>query len=101
MTPGQRLIKSAEQALEFAAGKADQANYRIHIPDEINVKRIREETKMSQAEFARHFGFSIRTLQEWEQGRSTPRGVSRNFLILLHRAPELVREALLQDGALD
>ncbi|HIE66204.1 MAG TPA: helix-turn-helix domain-containing protein [Nitrospira sp.] len=95
MTAGQRLIKSAKQALEFAEGKADLMNYRIHIPDDINVKKIRQSLNMSQSEFANQFGFSVRTLQEWEQGRSAPRGVAKNFLILLNRAPQLVRETLL------
>jgi putative transcriptional regulator len=50
---------------------------------------------MSQAEFADYFGFSVRTLQEWEQGRSAPRGVAKNFLILLQQEPELVRNVLI------
>lgn len=59
------------------------------------VKQIRRALGMSQVEFAAHFGFSVRTLQEWEQGRSAPRGVARNFLILLQREPDLVRQVLL------
>ena len=92
---GQRLIESAKQALAFAEGTADSGEYRVTIPDEINVKRIREALDMSQAEFAEHFGFSVRTLQDWEQGRRVPSGVAKNFLILLQRAPDMVRETLL------
>jgi putative transcriptional regulator len=91
---GKRLIESAQQALDFAKGNAAADNYRVHIPNEINVKKIREELGMSQSEFAEHFGFSVRTLQEWEQGRSEPRGVARNFLIVLRREPAMVRKAL-------
>jgi putative transcriptional regulator len=92
---GKRLIESAEQALDFAEGKADVSEYRIHIPGEIDVKSIRESLHMSQVEFADYFGFSVRTLQEWEQGRSAPRGVAKNFLILLQQEPELVRNVLI------
>lgn len=91
---GKRLIESAQQALDFAQGAADTDAYRIHIPAEIDVKEIRQHLHMSQSEFAEHFGFSVRTLQQWEQGRSAPQGVARNFLILLERAPELVRDIL-------
>jgi putative transcriptional regulator len=91
---GKRLIESAQQALDFVEGKADVSQYRVHIPDEIDVKQIRESLSMSQAQFAEYFGFSYRTLQEWEQGRSIPRGVARNFLILLQRDPETVRKIL-------
>ncbi|MFN2110028.1 MAG: DnaB-like helicase N-terminal domain-containing protein, partial [Anaerolineae bacterium] len=43
------------------------------------------------AQFAHEFGFSVRTLQEWEQGRSVPRGVSKHFLVVLQKEPEAVR----------
>lgn len=91
---GKRLIESAQQVLDFAEGTADSTEYRIHIPEEIDVKHIRENLQMSQSEFAEHFGFSVRTLQEWEQGRSVPRGVAKNFLILLQRDPNMVRTTL-------
>lgn len=91
---GKRLIESAQQALDFVEGKAEASDYRIHIPDNIDVKSIRESLHMSQVEFAEYFGFSVRTLQEWEQGRSVPRGVAKNFLILLQRDPDMVRNTL-------
>lgn len=91
---GKRLIESAEQALAFAEGREGPAGYRVHIPDGIDVRRIREQFHMSQAQFAQEFGFSVRTLQEWEQGRSVPRGVSKHFLVVLQKEPEAVRRAL-------
>jgi putative transcriptional regulator len=91
---GKRLIESAEQALAFAEGRAQPKAYRVHIPEEIDVRRIREQFHMSQAQFAKEFGFSVRTLQEWEQGRSVPRGVSKHFLLVLQREPEAVKRAL-------
>jgi len=91
---GKRLIESAEQALAFVEGLSAPENYRVHIPKEIDVRHIREKFHMSQAQFAREFGFSVRTLQEWEQGRSVPRGVSKHFLLVLQKEPEAVRRAL-------
>ncbi len=92
---GKRLIESAEQALAFAKGEADTEDYRVHIPEAIDVKHIRRKFHMSQARFAQHFGFSVRTLQEWEQGRSMPRGVAKHFLVVLNKEPEAVRRALM------
>lgn len=91
---GKRLIESAEQALAFAEGRATQEDYRVHIPKEIDVRHIREQFHMSQGQFAQEFGFSVRTLQEWEQGRSVPSGVSKHFLLVLQKEPEAVRRAL-------
>ena len=36
---------------------------------EKTVNGIRESTGMSQSQFAEHYGISVRTLQDWEQGR--------------------------------
>src|SRR4051794_25866041 len=91
---GKRLIESAEQALDFVEGQADASGYRVHIPEEIDVKQIRESMDMSQIEFAEQFGFSVHSLREWEQGRSVPQGVAKNFLILLQRDPDMVRNTL-------
>ena len=33
------------------------------------ISKIRESTGMSQSQFAEQFGISVRTLQDWEQGR--------------------------------
>lgn len=47
---------------------------------------------MSQAEFARATGVSVRTLQEWEQGRKQPSGAAQSLLKLVSRHPELLAE---------
>jgi len=38
----------------------------------MNIKEIRQLTDCSQSEFARQLGIPVRTLQQWEQGRSEP-----------------------------
>ena len=40
---GKRLIESAEEALAFAKNEAGPKKYRVHIPEEIDVKRIRNK----------------------------------------------------------
>ena len=45
---------------------------KIYIPDAVNTKRIRKKLKMSQKDFAQHYRFNLRTLQQWEQGRRVP-----------------------------
>jgi putative transcriptional regulator len=92
LTPGQRLIASAKQALAFAQGEKN--NCIVHIPDDIDVARIRRKVQMSQSQFAAQFGVSVRTVQEWEQGRAMPSGPSRVLLIVIDREPAAVRRAL-------
>ena len=92
-TPGKRMIASARQALAFAEGEDNGCV--VHVPDEIDVARIREKIRMSQRRFASYFGVSVRTVQEWEQGRSIPSGPSRALLVVIDREPQAVRRALL------
>jgi putative transcriptional regulator len=42
---------------------------------------LRTRTGLSQARFAELLGVSVRTLQEWEQGRRTPSGAARTLLL--------------------
>jgi len=93
-TPGQRMIESAKQALAFAQG-TDRNGCIAHVPAEIDVKAIREKISLSQADFAKMFGLSKRTLEHWEHGRRVPSGPARAFLAVIAREPEAVRRALL------
>jgi putative transcriptional regulator len=50
--------------------------------------RIREKTELSQERFATLLGVSIRTLQDWEQGRRAPSGAARTLLLIADRNPK-------------
>jgi putative transcriptional regulator len=52
-----------------------------------NVLRIREKTGLSQTRFATLLGVSVRTLQDWEQGRRCPSGAARTLLLVADRNP--------------
>jgi putative transcriptional regulator len=93
LTAGQRMIASAREALAFARGESNACV--VHIPDQIDTARIRRKIKMSQSRFAAYFGVSVRTVQEWEQGRVVPSGAARAFLIVIDREPDAVRRALV------
>ena len=61
---------------------------------EIDVRAIRRATGLSQAEFARDYEFSVRTLQEWERGAKAPSGPARTLLRAIKGDPQAVRKAL-------
>ena len=83
-----------EDAIAIARGDADPATYRVHVPAEVDVKAIRQKLGMSQAAFARSFGFTLDAVQNWEQGRRRPEGAARAFLKVIEREPDAVRRAL-------
>jgi putative transcriptional regulator len=57
----------------------------INVP---NVSQIREKTGLSQIRFAKLLGVSVRTLQDWEQGRRAPSGAARTLLLIADQEPK-------------
>jgi putative transcriptional regulator len=60
-----------------------------NVPD---VAGIREKTGLSQDRFAALLGVSVRTLQDWEQGRRAPSGAARTLLMVADRNPGALLE---------
>ena len=56
------------------------------------VARARLVSKLSQVQFAALMGVSVRTLQEWEQGRREPSGAAKTLLRVAQSHPEVLRE---------
>ena len=57
-----------------------------------SVSAVRERTGLSQARFAELLGVSVRTLQEWEQGRRVPSGAARTLLLIAEKNPRVLLE---------
>jgi len=55
----------------------------------------RKKSDLSQTKFAKLLGVSVRTLQEWEQGRRQPSGASKTLISIAERRPEVLREAAI------
>ena len=91
---GLALEQSAKEILAHVKGDARRPARRIVLPDEVNVKRLRTEAGMSQAEFARAFCINPRTLQEWEQGRRKPDATTRAYLAVIAKKRKAVLDAL-------
>ena len=71
------------QALEFAR----------------RVREVRGGLGLAQAEFARRFGLSLRSLQEWEQARRVPDTAVLAYLRVIERNPKAVQSALKPTAA--
>jgi len=63
------------------------------IPAEKSLVAVaRAATGLSQAAFAKLLGVSVRTLQEWEQGRKIPSGAAATLLKVAARHPKVLQE---------
>jgi putative transcriptional regulator len=86
------LCESIRQAGEIRRGVRKPS--RTYIIEDPNPKAIRERLGLSQSRFASIIGVSVRTLQNWEQGRREPEGPAKALLRVVDREPQAVLHAL-------
>lgn len=56
------------------------------------VAEARAKVGLSQSAFAQLLGVSLRTLQDWEQGRRRPTGAAQTLLRVASQHPEALRD---------
>jgi putative transcriptional regulator len=82
------LLESVREGGAILRGeRAPARRFEIKAPD---VKKIRQDYNLSQSEFAALLGVSIRTVQNWEQGRRAPHGAARILLQVAAKHPAAV-----------
>ena len=81
---GQEILSGIRQLKRGVTGRV------ITLPP---IVEIRAKSGLSQSDFARLLGVSVRTLQEWEQGRRVPSGPARTLLSIAYRNPKILLEA--------
>ena len=57
-----------------------------------DIATTRLKTKLTQSQFAKLLGVSVRTLQEWEQGRKQPSGAAKTLLKVAQKHPDILQE---------
>jgi len=65
---------------------------RVHNPEISEVAHARLVSELSQTAFAALLGVSVRTLQDWEQGRRKPSGAARTLFRVAELHPEILQE---------
>jgi putative transcriptional regulator len=99
----ERIRKTTDEEIDaMIAADADTAPdmsrrdwRRVINPRLPDVRAIRRKLGLSQKEFARRFGFSVRTVQEWEQGRAVPDRPARILLTVIEKSPKVVERAVV------
>jgi len=92
---GTDVVEGLKEAAARVRGEVSLREYEYDVPGPVDVKAIRAKSGLSQSQFARCFGFSTRTLQDWELGRAKPPSAVRAYLVVIDRFPEAVEKALL------
>lgn len=84
----EKLVASIKEAGEIVAGRRRPT--RFHEIEAPEIKTIRDKLRVSQSESALMIGVSVRTLQNWEQGRRSPEGPAKPLLRVASRNPKTV-----------
>jgi putative transcriptional regulator len=91
-----KIMQGIGEARAYLEGTADKRRYRVHVPERVNVKRIRQRLGLSQETFAQTYGFALSAVRDWEQGRRKPERSARILLRIVEKEPEAVTRALGQ-----
>ena len=91
---GKRIVDSMKEALAISRDELPRKAYKIHIPESVDVKAIREKMGLSQSSFANNFGLSVYALRNWEQGKRQPDPAARAYLKVIEKVPDIVAKVL-------
>ncbi len=87
-----KLAASLKQAGKIRRGRLRPARVTTFRP--ADVRAIRENLDVTQADFALMIGVSLATLRNWEQGRRVPGGPAQALLRVAAANPKAVITAL-------
>ncbi len=91
----EELLESVRQAGAIMRGEMEPS--RVFVVETPDVKSIRARFGISQTEFASLLGISVRTLENWEQGRRIPKGPARVLLKVAATHPDAVWDVVRQE----
>ena len=91
---GKRLIASAKEMIAHAKGDLALDVEEVRVPPHVDVTAIRIHLGLSQAEFARRFGFSPRSVKTGSKAGENRRAQAQAYLLVIAREPKAVDRAL-------
>src|SRR5260370_23068249 len=91
-TQFEELMSGLDDVESFLSGEKE--GFKVHVPEKVDVKSIRNKLRMTQARFSDVFGFSLDAITHWEGGRRTPDAPARTLHTLIDKYPPAVLTAL-------
>ena len=82
---GAELLEAVKQ---MKAGKRG----RTYTEEQLLAISARKSVNLTQREFAKLLDVSIDTIQDWEQGRRSPRGAAKTLLKIAQNHPEVLEQ---------
>jgi len=87
---GKEILEGINEIKQFKAGHFELRTSELSEPSPPQV--IRLKLNLSQSAFAGLMGVSVRTLQDWEQGRRDPQGPAVALLRIAEQHPDVFND---------
>jgi len=84
---GMEILNGVREIKAYKAGRGALRTHKLKRP--APPKKIRAKLQLSQAAFAGLMGVSLRTVQDWEQGRRKPSGPAEALLRIAEQHSEI------------
>jgi len=84
---GREILEGIREIKAYEVGEIDLKTRELMAPS--SPREIRQNLNLSQAAFAGLMGVSLRTVQDWEQGRREPSGPAKSLLRIAEQHPEV------------
>ncbi len=87
---GMEILEGIQAIKDHKSGRKHLRTHTLKAP--ASPREIRARMGVSQAAFAGMMGVSVRTVQDWEQGRRRPSGPAEALLRIAEQKPEVFYE---------
>ena len=84
---GLEILEGIKEVKKYKKGEVKLKATTLSDPSPSQI--IRKKLALSQAAFASLMGVSVRTIQDWEQGRRSPKGPAKSLLRVAEQHPEV------------
>ncbi|MGV0036168.1 MAG: helix-turn-helix domain-containing protein [Candidatus Azotimanducaceae bacterium WSBS_2022_MAG_OTU7] len=92
MANKQKMSKEGAELLQAVEQMEKGKRGRVYTEDQLLAISARKSANLTQRQFAELLNVSIGAVQDWEQGRRSPRGAAKTLLKIAQNHPDILEE---------
>lgn len=90
MTSKKRMTAEGAELLKAVKQMKSRRKGRVYTEEQLLAISARQSVNLTQKEFAKLLDVSVDSVQDWEQGRRTPRGAAKTLLRVARSHPRVL-----------
>ena len=92
MASKQKMSKERTELLQAVEQMKKGKKGRVYTEEQLLAISARKSVNLTQRQFAELLNVSIDAVQDWEQGRRSPRGAAKTLLKIAQNHPDILEE---------